>query len=56
MDEWLKFLRELGFPAAVAFFVLWRVDTTLHHILRELAALRLELRDLAATDGRGHAP
>lgn len=42
--EILKFIRELGFPAAVAFFVLWRLDRTLHEILVELSKLRDEVR------------
>ncbi len=40
MDEWAKLFRDFGFPAGIAVFVLWRLDKTLHEVLRELVRLR----------------
>lgn len=42
MDDAIKLLREFGFPAAVAIFVLWRLDG---HV-RELARAQWELVSL----------
>ena len=52
MDEWPKLIREIGFPAAVAFFVLWRLDQTPHSILVELS----KLRDAVAGAARERPP
>lgn len=36
-------VKTLGFPAAVAGFVLWRVDKTLRDVLSELRDLRIAI-------------
>jgi len=40
-DEMVKLFRELGFPAAVAIFVLWRVEARLVEIKDALIDLRI---------------
>jgi len=40
MDEWVKLFRELGFPAAVAVYVLWRVDASIRELTRAVYELR----------------
>lgn len=45
----LQFGRDLGFPAAVAFFVLWRLEGAIKDNTREIHSLRVEL---AAHSGR----
>lgn len=34
-EKWAEFFSKLGFPAAVAFFVLWRLDSILQEIAKE---------------------
>lgn len=51
VDELTKLLRDVVFPAAVAIFVLWRLDRTLHEILVALLGLGEKidrLRDLVS--------
>lgn len=36
-------VKTLGFPAAVAGFVLWRVDKSLKELTKEIVALRVAL-------------
>lgn len=40
MVEFYQFVQNVGFPAAVAIFVLWRLDARLLDIVRELRDLR----------------
>lgn len=42
-DDVIKLFRELGFPAGVAIFVLWRLDAQLARILAALVELRHQL-------------
>jgi len=39
VNELLEFIKVLGFPAAVAFFVLWRLDKRLEELTKVLAEL-----------------
>jgi hypothetical protein len=45
-DEVIKFFRELGFPAAVAAFVLWRIEARLRELSERLALVNLALAAL----------
>lgn len=45
-------VKTLGFPAAVAGFVLWRVDKTLRELTRELRDLRIAI--ITHTIPNGH--
>jgi hypothetical protein len=45
-DDVVKLFRELGFPAAVAAFVLWRVEARLKEITDALVAVTLALAAL----------
>jgi len=45
MEQVGPVLREFGFPAAVAFFVLWRLDATLRQVRDELRELRQLMGD-----------
>lgn len=40
-DEWLRWVRDLGFPAAVAFYVLFRLERRLEQIRDALQELKL---------------
>lgn len=44
-------VKSLGFPAAVAGFVLWRVDKTLKELTKEITALRVALIKHAVPNG-----
>lgn len=46
-DDIIKLFRELGFPAAVAAFVLWRVEARLTEIRDSLLRLHELVRALA---------
>jgi len=48
VDEWVKLFREIGFPAAVAAFVLWRLEATLREVVRELINVRLAMAAILA--------
>lgn len=50
-DELVKFIQGIGFPSAVAFFVLWKLDASLRDVRDEIRELR---RDL--TNGSSHLP
>lgn len=42
MDEWIKLFREVGFPVAVAAFVLFRLERAMHelvNVVQQLATL-----------------
>lgn len=39
-DEIVKLFKELGFPAAVAAFVLWRLEARLREMVAALGAVR----------------
>lgn len=41
--EWVTLIQGVGFPAAVAFFVLWRVEKTLHEILAAIQQLTMAM-------------
>ena len=41
MDDALRFLREFGFPAAVAVFVLLRLEARLRELTHAVTALRV---------------
>ena len=43
MDELVKFFREVGFPAGVAVFVLWRVETAIKDLTRTISDLTVAL-------------
>lgn len=40
MDQWAQLIRELGFPAAIAFFVIWRLDQRFLELIKEFRELR----------------
>jgi hypothetical protein len=42
-DDVVKLFRELGFPAAVAAFVLWRLEARLKEVVDALTSVRLAL-------------
>jgi len=44
--EVVTLFRELGFPAAVAIFVLWRLDSRLKEIAEKLVAVHLAMATL----------
>ena len=56
MDEWSKLAREFGFPAAVAFFVLWRLDASLKEVARGVEALRRAILSLPARERQRPPP
>jgi hypothetical protein len=43
-QEVTDFIKTVGIPAAVAFFVLWRLDRGLASVVTQLAALVTEMR------------
>ncbi len=45
MNDWLAFIQGVGFPAAVAFYVLHRFGGDMRDVLAELRALRRDLCD-----------
>jgi hypothetical protein len=42
-DTLVQFIKDVGFPAGVAFFVLWRLDKTLVSVRDEIRQLRYDL-------------
>ena len=36
MTEWFEFIKNVGFPMAIAVFVLWRLDATLRKLVDEV--------------------
>jgi hypothetical protein len=42
-DDLIKLFRELGFPAGVAIFVLWRLESRLSELTHAVTALTLKL-------------
>lgn len=47
--EAAKFIKDVGFPVAVAGFVLWRVDKTLRELVAELRAFHVRMGDMLTT-------
>ena len=45
-DDLIKIFREIGFPAAVAGFVLWRLEGALREVVKTLVEVRLALKEL----------
>ncbi len=43
MTELLDFAKTVGVPAAIAFFVLWRLDHRLDQLIREVHAMHEKL-------------
>ena len=43
IDDFVKLIQGVGFPAAIAFFVLWRLDGSMHEMIREVRFLRMVL-------------
>lgn len=41
MDPWVQVIASVGFPAAIAVFMLVRLDATLREMLKTLTELRL---------------
>jgi len=48
MTEWIAFIQGVGFPAAVAFFVLWRIEASVQELRRAIVDLQIAI----ATDTR----
>lgn len=44
MTEVIEFIKAVGVPAAIAFFVLWRLDSTLQDLVKELRAFHAEIK------------
>lgn len=40
MEPWVQLIRDVGFPAAVAILVLWRLDAKLEGVRLELVVIR----------------
>ncbi len=43
MDEWVKAVRDLGFPVFIACYLLFRLDRTLSHLMDHLDRLEAML-------------
>ncbi len=54
MDDAIKVIRELGFPVAVAAFVLIRLERQLERLTEAITALKLCLA--RSGQGRNHPP
>lgn len=52
MAEILEFVKAVGVPAAIAFFVLWRLDARLAELIREIRALHAGITQMVADSGR----
>lgn len=50
MDPLFRILEEWGFPVAVAFFLLWRLDGSLRRIEVQLAKMCGDLNSLLTRD------
>ena len=49
MPDWLPTIGTVGFPAAVAFYVLIRIEPALKELTAALVALRIEIARRAIT-------
>lgn len=45
MTESLEFIKAVGVPAAIAFFVLWRLDRRLGDLVSALTSFHADLKD-----------
>jgi hypothetical protein len=43
VEELVRFIRDIGFPAGVAIFVLWRVDTAIREMTHAIIELKIAL-------------
>jgi hypothetical protein len=55
LDGWVKFAREIGFPAAVAAFVLWRLEAAMREVVRELINVRLTMAAIVGQNEKAAA-
>lgn len=42
-EELMKFIRELGFPAAVAIYALWRIEAAVQQLAHAISRLEIAL-------------
>lgn len=54
LDVWVRLVRDLGFPAVVAFYLLWRLDGQVSSIVRELSETRDAMRAVVRMHEEDH--
>ena len=50
MTEFFEFVKLVGVPAAITFFVLWRVEARLAELIREIRTLHERVGEIVAVN------